>query len=284
MPLTLHTPESISDDEFSDQVADTSKFDELLEDESQKETVEADSPDNQVAESPEQHDESPEQTTGPEPADHDDAFWQELEIIGRIAQAERECQELESTLSEIKDEQKEAKEKLSFAQLKLRAATADLVGHIGDRELPEQPAKPADSQSSGGNDSQNQQATDNDWQNTPTAELLSGTKGLGAKKLEAIVDIAPTAGKLEELRGEASKAHQSFKEVLPKGCGQSIADAIEDRLVELVAKASTPPASEQVEPRVEDADEADEANNEGDTEPSADAGDDEEEYEDVADL
>lgn len=178
--------------------------------------------------------------TSGSPSEHDDDFWNELEIIGEIAQAERDRQQCQVELDDLTQQRKETKQELDAAVIRLHQATSRLVDHIGDRELPQKPTSESADQS-------DEESTA--WQETPTAELLDGVKGLGKKKLEAIVDLAPTAGKLEELRGQASLEHKPFKDVLPKGCGQNLADAIEDRLVELVAKMDTPSVAEQIAER-----------------------------------
>ena len=59
------------------------------------------------------------------------------------------------------------------------------------------------------------------WEAKPTRDLLEGINGLGAKKLEAIVDLAPTVGDLERIRGEASQQFLPFAACLPKGCGDA---------------------------------------------------------------
>lgn len=189
-----------------------------------------------------------------ESVDPEETFWEELELIGELAEAERDCQQMEAELSELKEEVKDAKKAYEAAVIRVRRVASKIADLAAGKTIPKKDSEP-ESKSVG-------ESANDEWQDTPTDELLDGVKGLGAKKLEAIVDLAPTAGKLEELRGEASRQCKSFADVLPKGCGQSIADAIEDRLVQLVANHNTPPASEQVEPRVEAESPASEADEE----------------------
>lgn len=184
--------------------------------------------------------------------DPEDTFWEELELIGELAEAERNCQSMESTLAELKREVKDTKKAYDAAVIKVRMVASKIMDLASGRTLPKS-VKPS-TQSSELTSGDSAQSPEQDWQSTPTAELLAGTKGLGAKKLDSIIELAPTAGKLEELRGEASRQCKSFREVLPKGCGQAIADAIEDRLIELVAKCCTPSASEQAGENADDED------------------------------
>lgn len=177
-------------------------------------------------------------------------YW---ELWAKAKDTNREIASFESDLADLKEQVKDTKKELDAAQIRMRRVIWEMSElDSGNDPGPDQTATA--NLVAGSSDAEASEATEEsqaNWQDTPTASLLLDVKGLGAKKLEAIIEAAPTAGKLEELRGEASRAHKSFREVLPKGCGQAIADAIEDRLVELVARMDTPPAHEQVEPRVE---------------------------------
>lgn len=71
---------------------------------------------------------------------------------------------------------------------------------------------------------------DEEWKSVPTSRIFEGKtiKGLGPKKIEAVCDVAPTIGELEELRNQASLKHLHFCKMLPKGIGEELADAIQD--------------------------------------------------------
>lgn len=71
---------------------------------------------------------------------------------------------------------------------------------------------------------------DEEWKAVPTSKIFEGKtiKGLGKKKIEAVCDVAPTLGELEELRNQASLKHLHFCKMLPKGIGEELADAIQD--------------------------------------------------------
>jgi hypothetical protein len=71
---------------------------------------------------------------------------------------------------------------------------------------------------------------DEEWKAVPTSRIFEGKtiKGLGKKKIEAVCDVAPTLGELEELRNQASLKHLHFCKMLPKGIGEELADAIQD--------------------------------------------------------
>ena len=79
---------------------------------------------------------------------------------------------------------------------------------------------------------------DDSWRQIPTLEVIDGIDRMGEKKRDAIIHLYPTLGKLEDIRAEASRECVHFSDKLPKGCGKSIADAIEDRILETIAKLS----------------------------------------------
>ena len=157
-------------------------------------------------------------------------WWDKVEVLGKIKDCARLIQETEGEIDGYQDQIKEAKEVLKGQQALLARYSTQLADILDGHPLPRNPAAPA------GQEDADDPASGGSWRDTPTAKLLEGIKGMGAKKLEAICEIAPTAGKLESLRGEASMEHKAFKEVLPKGCGEALADEIENRLVDHVAK------------------------------------------------
>lgn len=71
---------------------------------------------------------------------------------------------------------------------------------------------------------------DKTWMLIETASILDGIKGMGGKKAEAIISLAPTLGDLEELRAKAGLAHKPYSSVLPKGIGENLADEIQERV------------------------------------------------------
>lgn len=77
---------------------------------------------------------------------------------------------------------------------------------------------------------------DQSWREIPTSEIISGLKGMGEKKAEAIIGLAPTLGDLEELRAQASLAYATFASVLPKGVGGGLADEIEERILTRISR------------------------------------------------
>ena len=163
-------------------------------------------------------------------------FWDKCETLGKIKDCSRLIQETESEIAGYMGHIKEAKELLKGQQALLARYSTQLADILDGHPLPKNPNAPGATEEGPGATDGTPGASGGSWRDTPTAKLLEGLKGLGAKKLEAIIEVAPTAGKLESLRGEASMEHKAFKDVLPKGCGETLADEIENRLVDHVAK------------------------------------------------
>ena len=171
-------------------------------------------------------------------------FWAEVALIGRMSELDRVREEIAAELAEqkvewerLKDETSKAREVMSDLESDLKDKTdefmeiaKELCSVARGRSLKELPANVATTQ----NATESEQNEDG-WRLYPTYELLKPIKGNSAKK-EKIIEAAPTVGDLEDLRGEGSKAHKSFNEVLPKGCGKGFAQTIEDLLCDYMRK------------------------------------------------
>lgn len=150
-------------------------------------------------------------------------WWAKVEVLGKIKDCARMIELVESEVDDYQESIKESKEVLKGQQALLARYSSQLADIIEGKPLPKNPNEPEDV-------SAPESTAVNDWRDYPTVSLLKGMKGLGDKKLEAIVEEAPTVGKLEELRGNASMAHKQFKDVLPKGFGEELCDRIEQRI------------------------------------------------------
>jgi hypothetical protein len=130
-------------------------------------------------------------------------------------------------LKSIKDEKKGAVERL--IRLELRGP-----------EMPPkpQPQKVNTSPTEAAATAESTEDTDNSWRQIPTSKIIEGVERLGTKKADAIVEAFPTLGDLEDIRGEASKAFVHFAEKLPDGIGKTIADKIEERMMDEISKYS----------------------------------------------
>lgn len=183
-----------------------------------------------------------EQQSEPEPvAEHDDLFFERMELLGQLSDIVRRRQEAFATWGELKAETKRAKSRYDELAAEEQDLTAELADLMSGKRLPKKPETAQAGPSTDENDGDTEE-----WRKTSTRELLNGAEGIGAKKLDAIVELAPTVGDLQDLRAEASQEYKPFKDKLPKGCGQKIADAIEDLVLDHSTKFSTPSAAEQI--------------------------------------
>jgi hypothetical protein len=171
-------------------------------------------------------------------------WWDKVLVLGRIKDCARLIQETEGEIDGYQEQIKEAKEVLKGQQALLNRYSSQLADILDGHPLPKHPQIATETTQEAGEDGGEDDVTDgDDWRSMPTRKLLEGIKGMGAKKLDAICELAPTAGALEDLRGEASRSFKLFKEILPKGCGEAMADEIENRLIERV-RYDEPKASE----------------------------------------
>ena len=77
-----------------------------------------------------------------------------------------------------------------------------------------------------------------DWESISTETVIKGVEGLGPSKLDKILSLYPTLGKLQAARIEASTDCKEFCDVLPKGCGRELASKIEIVVDEAIMKVT----------------------------------------------
>jgi hypothetical protein len=168
----------------------------------------------------------------------DRLYWDRCKVIGQIADCSRIIEEVEDEIEGYQIAIKEAKEILKGQQAQLARYSSQLRQIVDGHPLPKNPNAPADAP--GASDKAPGATAESpataDWRSVATRDLLEGLKGCGPKKVDAICEIAPTVGALEDLRGQASSAFEPFKSMLPKGCGEELAQAIEDKMLALMQK------------------------------------------------
>jgi len=176
------------------------------------------------------------------PSVDESSWWEEIQLLAKISEAIREKHKAESEVNAIKEELKEAKENLKLKTALCDKIESDLIALIEGKVIPKPPAKPiAVSQEAATLADQSlADPVDESWRIHSTAEIFAGVKGLGKKKLEALVDLAPTLGALVDLHAEAGLAHKTFKEVLPAGFGEKMCDSIEDAISKFVLRPTSP--------------------------------------------
>lgn len=148
--------------------------------------------------------------------------------------------EKESVVDELKDDLKTAKASYENAVEQL-LHLAQASKNDENRPLFDQPKEDAGC---------NPEAQSEDaWKTQPIETLWADEpiKGLGAKKLEDLIDHCPTLNDLEILRVEAGNNSANLSTVLPKGIGDAMADEIEKRHLDFVANFSPTPEPAEVE-------------------------------------
>lgn len=188
----------------------------------------------------------------------DEQFYRRLEIIGQIAAQNRLVTELGAELRSAQAEVKELKEELNAQSLVLSKLITDLTDIVEEKPIAkvEQTKAPIAlgeqiAVADGMQPVQTDDQVNDQWLKLSTSESLSGIKGLGKKKLEQLHDIAPTLGDIEKLRAQAAIEHKAFHEVLPKGCGEAVAQAIEDRIIEVAKKFENVSVADQIKAQQE---------------------------------
>lgn len=74
---------------------------------------------------------------------------------------------------------------------------------------------------------------DTTWRDISILKVIEGIEGLGTKKKELFLEHFENLGQLVDAQAEASKAFKPFKDFLPDGFGQAIADKLDERIWEL---------------------------------------------------
>lgn len=167
----------------------------------------------------------------------DDLYWAEVKLAGAMASVERKRSDLEDQIDEAKEdvsrvqtELKQQESTLNGLREQLKTETDELLG-LARKLMRITTGKqlPTD-------DDPSEENAEDGWRLALTFDLMQGVKGLSKKKLELLVDEAPTAGDLQDLRASASQQHKQYHEVMPKGIGAGVCQVIEDRLLEHVTK------------------------------------------------
>lgn len=180
---------------------------------------------------------------------------EEADLLDQIWNAERDCRKAEARVELLKNELKEAKSQYEQCVIRLREIISDSSGHDAARttkviceptthswtcKVVESPASvtseaiPAADETK---QAESEMTAPLAWRAVPLSELFrEPIKGLGAKKQEAMIDLCPTLGDLEDLMSTVGKAAAQFHELLPKGIGLETASTIEERLLDWIAR------------------------------------------------
>lgn len=143
----------------------------------------------------------------------------------RVWNAEQECRRREITVELLKGDLKAAKEEYDSAVERLRRIASEgsqpNLPIFGSQNKEDEPL-PEPSEA---------------WRDRPFMpwlETKSGIRGVGVKKKDALYEVVQTFGDFEDLRVKAQEEGKHLSELLPKGFGEEVTDAIVNAF--LVAK------------------------------------------------
>jgi hypothetical protein len=178
----------------------------------------------------------------------DQKFWAEMRLVSVMNGLETQRHELEVDLAEAKEKLASAEEALSTERAAVREIESQIKSVTDEfldsaRKLCKIASGGAlteldahlDSTSTNGDGASKTEAEDDGYRSHPTSALLAVIPG-AAKKKEKLLEIAPTVGHVQDLRQQASLEHKQFKEVLPRGCGEGFAQAVDDVVCEFIAR------------------------------------------------
>ena len=172
--------------------------------------------------------------------DEDETYWERLRIISELREARSNKLEANDELLSLRDKVKELKDEVSVWETK----TNQLLDQLFKLESPTNPDGITGSESAAeklpavaSRDRgvvEGEVAEDDSWRTIPTENIIAGVAGIGEKKRQSLLELAPTLGDLQDLRIEASTEFKQFKEKLPKGFGDGTVDAIETKIIDVI--------------------------------------------------
>ena len=148
------------------------------------------------------------------------------DMLVKISNAELDCREKEAKVEDCKEDLKCAKASYDVAVSRLRKL-ASQQANDEDRPLLKQLDSDPEDASKG-------------WEVEKISVLWGSDpiSGFGDAKREALEDQVATLGAFEKLRSDVGNDADHLSKLLPKGIGESLADELENRHLDFVAKYS----------------------------------------------
>lgn len=165
-------------------------------------------------------------TAEEEPIDAEE-FRKEIELLSAISEQIKKKREAEAVMESLKDKLKEAKDHYKLEVARCEKLEGELMDLLEGKAFPKK-QESEENEGSEVDDDSLVDESDEGWREMPTGEVCEGISGLGAKKLEALIALAPTLGKLVDLQAQAYNG--DFREQLPDGFGVKIAEKIENAI------------------------------------------------------
>ena len=146
------------------------------------------------------------------------------EARDEYSNASLEVLRIENEIGSLKRELKDAKETADALGLRLQML---LDGEDDDSDTP--------ASESGEAAAASPEEAPSDWRAVPLETVIGKIKGLGKKKLDAILCITPTLGAFEDLRKECGEYGGLFGK-MPEGVGKGMCSKLEDAVIEWLAE------------------------------------------------
>jgi len=159
----------------------------------------------------------------------------EAEALARIKAARERVAIKETRYLRCKEDAKDAKTAWEAAVEELTecidAATEELP--LFDQQ---KTVAPTTQEQPGDADGADDAATRDRWRAIPIDEILTGIKGLGAKKREALREAVPTLGAFEDLRKKSSLEGNPLREYMPPGIGEAACDQLKEAALNRISR------------------------------------------------
>jgi len=146
------------------------------------------------------------------------------DMLAKISNAELDCRAEEAHVEDCKADLKCAKASYDVAVSRLRKLCSQQANDEDRPLLKQLDSDPED--------------TSKGWEVEKISVLWNGDpiSGFGDAKREALEDQVATLGAFEKLRSDVGKDADHLSKLLPKGIGESLADELENRHLDFVAK------------------------------------------------
>lgn len=187
-----------------------------------------------------------------------------VNLVDCITDAEQDCCAAETLMDDLKERLKEAKKHYEMCVKRLRtfareldrkstprpAKSASVTAEPLSKQDPYIAANPYIAEVPVTEEPSSSPPEDDSWRSVPLTEIgIDSIKGLGTKKIEALLDLCPTLGAFEDLRAKVGRDAASLPELMPKGIGEQACDALEEMVLDWIARARKPaPAPMDVVP------------------------------------
>lgn len=170
--------------------------------------------------------EASQEATTAEPIDADkERFEKERELLKVISEQIKAKLQAEIEMVAIQSQLKIAKENYKLEVARCERLEGELLDLLEGKVFPESAPTEGEQATS---DATLADESDTSWRLITTKEVCEGINGLGAKKLESLIDAAPTLGDLVDLQAQAYNG--DFRKQLPEGFGVKIAEKIENAI------------------------------------------------------